>query len=151
MIGVCKKTKPDIAVVASGQEAQPRSKSDCQPCTPNSDPQLTMTARSSTQGQKRYSFFPLIDFSSDDDAPVLPKKARRRDTSFFNENQSNTEPRKRAPKNAKEIQELRELDLKVFKEIIGSILLLKKRDGTLVYDWFEGAMLARCEFWKRFC
>jgi hypothetical protein len=81
----------------------------------------------------------------------LPKKAKRRDTSFFNENQSNTEPRKRAPKNAKEIQELRELDLKVFKEIIGSILLLKKRDGTLVYDWFEGAMLARCEFWKRFC
>ena len=87
----------------------------------------------------------------DDDDPVSIRRPRRRETLLFNENQSKAETRKRAPKDPKEIQELRELDLKNFKEIIASLESLKKKDGTLMYDWFEGAMAARCEFWKRFC
>jgi len=106
---------------------------------------------SSTGGPKRLFSLSKRSFSDDEDEPVSMRRPRRRETSLFNENQSKTEARKRAPKDPKEMQELRELDLKIFKEIIASLESLKKKDGTLMYDWFEGAMAARCEFWKRFC
>lgn len=144
---------PRKPVSPSGQKQSFSKLSSAVPfvAAPTTTADSSIPMSSPTRERKRDFYCSQSAVSNDDDEPVVRKRTRRRESYFFNGNQSKTEARKRPPENPKEVQELRELDLKVFKEIIDSLESLKKKDGTLVYDWFEGAMMARCEFWKRFC